>query len=134
MNDLNVARIERDILEVEKNTFAAIQSRNIEQLEEILAEDFVYRSPGKDELDREAFLQNIAAIPAEILSVNGSEQRVSAFGDVAVLTGVQRSTVRLDDGREVANAVAFTDVFVRRDGRWAMVLAFGVEMPGRSEV
>jgi ketosteroid isomerase-like protein len=129
MNDANVAGIERDILEVERNTFAAIQSRNTEQLKEILAEDFVYRSPGNDELDREAFLQNIAAIPAEILSVNGSEQRVSVFGNVAVLTGVQRSTVRLDDGREVVSAVAFTDVFARRDNRWAMVLAYGVEMP-----
>jgi ketosteroid isomerase-like protein len=133
MNDTNIAGIERDILEVERNTFAAIQSRDIEQLKNILAEDFVYRSPGNDELDREAFLQNIAAIPAEILSVNGTEQRVSVFGDVAVLTGVQRSTVRLDDGQEVVSAVAFTDVFARRVGRWAMVLAYGVEMPGRSE-
>ena len=133
MNVPTAVEIERAILEVERNTFAAIQSRNIEQLKEILAEDFVYRSPGNDELDREAFLQNIAAIPAEILSVNGTEQRVSVFGDLAVLTGVQRSTVRLDDGREAVSAVAFTDVFARRDGRWTMVLAYGVEMPGHSK-
>jgi ketosteroid isomerase-like protein len=132
MSDPNFADTERDILEIERNTFAAIQNRDIERLKGILAEDFIYRSPGNDELDRAAFLENISTIPVEILSVKGTEQRVSVFGDIAVLTGVQRSTVKLDDGREVVSAVAFTDIFARRDGRWAMVLAYGVEMPETS--
>jgi hypothetical protein len=46
-----------------------------------------------------------------------------------VLTGVQRVKTMSADGKEEAGAGAFTDVFVRREGRWWMVLAYSVDLP-----
>jgi len=118
------------ILRLERETMDAIRAKDAEALERVLAADFVYRTPGA-ELSRAEFQQNIASLPGRILSVEGSELRVNVYGDAAVLTGVQRSLLRTDDGAEHASTVAFTDVFVRQGGRWRLSLAYGVELPER---
>ncbi len=117
------------ILRVERDTMAAIRRRDVEALGHILADDFVYRTPGNPDAGRAEFLNHIASIPVEILSVWGDELHVLVNGETAVLTGVQRAKYRADDGAEGVSSVAFADVLVKRGGRWLMVLAHGVELP-----
>ncbi|HEX6182558.1 MAG TPA: nuclear transport factor 2 family protein [Pyrinomonadaceae bacterium] len=123
-------RTAESILRLERETMDAIRAKDAKALERVLAADFVYRAPGA-ELSRAEFLQNVASLPGRILSVEGSELRVNVYGDTAILTGVQRSRVRTDDGVEHASTVAFTDVFVKQGGRWRLSLAYGVELPER---
>jgi len=121
-------RTAASILRLERETMDAIRAKDAKALERVLTADFVYRTPGA-ELSRAEFLQNVVSLPGRILSVEGSELRVSVYGDTAVLTGVQRSRVRTDDGVEHLSTVAFTDVFVKQRGRWRLSLAYGVELP-----
>lgn len=123
-------RTAESILRLERETMDAIRAKDAKALERVLASDFVYRTPGA-ELSRAEFLQGVASLPGRILSVEGSELRVNVYGDAAVLTGVQRSRLRTDDGVEHASTVAFTDVFVKQGGRWRLSLAYGVELPER---
>jgi ketosteroid isomerase-like protein len=124
-------RVVESVLRLERETMDAIRTKDARALEHILADDFVYRTPGA-ELSRAEFLQNIASFPGRILSVEGEGLRASAYGDAVVLTGVQRARARTDDGAEHASTVAFTDVFVKRRGRWRLSLAYGVELPERA--
>ena len=123
-------RTVESVLRLERETMDAIRAKDPKALERILSADFVYRTPGA-ELSRAEFLQNIASLPGRILSVEGTELRVNVYGDTAVLTGVQRSRLRTDDGAEHESAVAFTDIFVKANGRWRLALAYGVELPER---
>lgn len=118
------------VLRLERETMDAIRAKDAKALERVLAPGFVYRAPGV-ELSRAEFLQNVASLPGRILSVEGSELRVNVYGDTAILTGVQHSRVKTDDGVEHTSTVAFTDVFVRQRGRWRLSLAYGVELPER---
>jgi ketosteroid isomerase-like protein len=45
--------------------------------------------------------------------------RVRLYGDTAVVTG--RTTAKTTGANAVALAIRFTDVFVRREGRWLVV-------------
>jgi ketosteroid isomerase-like protein len=121
-------RTAESILRLERKTMDAIRAKDAKALERVLTSDFVYRTPGA-ELSRAEFLQNVASLPGRILSIEGAELRVNVYGDTAVLTGVQRSRVRTDDGVEHASTVAFTDIFVKQGGRWRLSLAYGVELP-----
>ena len=118
------------ILEVERETMAAIRRKDVAALDDILADGFVYRTPGNPDASKAEFLDSIASIPVEIIAVWGDELRVLVSGETAVLTGVQRAKYRAPDGTEGVNSVAFADVLVKRGGRWLMVLAHGVELPG----
>jgi ketosteroid isomerase-like protein len=117
------------ILEIERSIMAAIKAKDTAALAPMLADEFIYRTHFGAEADKRQFLESIVSFPVEILSLRGDELNVDMFGDVAILTGVQRAEARLPDHAPEESAVAFTDVFVRRDGRWLMALAYGVELP-----
>jgi len=53
--------------------------------------------------------------------------RVRLVGDVAIVTGRSVSGGRVD-GRDVTITQRYTDVYVRRDGRWRVVASQGTEV------
>jgi len=137
MNTLSTnknAEVVEAILQIERAIMAAIKSKDAAALEPLLAEEFIYRTHFGAESDKPAFLESIASFPIEILSLRGEELKVNLFGETAVLTGVQRAEARAPEGELEESAVAFTDVFVRREGRWLMALAYGVELPSEPDV
>ncbi len=127
-----MATDQETILQLERDVMNAIKTKDATTLANFVADDFVYRTHFGAESDKSEFLKSIASIPVEIISMRGDELNVSIYGDVAVLTGVQRAVARVPESQPEESAVAFTDVFVRRDGCWLMVLAYGVELPSES--
>jgi hypothetical protein len=125
--------IEQIILGIEQDIFTAIRQKNVHSLGRFLADDFVHRAPDGSESTKEVFLQNISAMPVEVSSIKGEHQRVDCYGEVAVLTGVQRAEWRQGEVAEGVSSVAFTDVFCWRGDRWLLVLAFSVDLPGLSD-
>lgn len=118
------------ILRAERETMEAIGRKDAAALSRLLDEGFVLRTPAGPEVSRAEFIQNVASIPADILSVRGEGVRAEIFGETAVVTGVQRARVRVE-GKEFDNVSAFTDVFVKRRGRWRLRLAYSVELPNQ---
>ena len=121
------------ILQIQRDIMATFKSKDAKSLEPMLGEEFIYRTHFGAEADKRAFLESIASFPIEILSLRGEELKVNLFGETAVMTGVQYAEARPPEGEPEQSAVAFTDVFVRRDGRWLLVLAYGVELPSESD-
>ena len=120
--------IEEIILGIEQEVFTAIRQKDVDSLGRFLAQDFVHRGPDGSEADKEEFLRSISAMPVEVVSIRGEHQKVNIYGEVAVLTGVQRAEWRQGDVAEGVSSVAFTDVFALRSDRWLMVLAYGVDL------
>ncbi len=119
---------EQAVHAVGQEVFTAIRLKDVASLRRVLADDFVHRAPDGAEAGREEFVAGIAAMPVEVTAVAGEHLKVSVYGDVAVMTGVQRARWRQGDEAEGVSSVAFADVFALRDGRWLMVLAFGVDL------
>lgn len=117
------------ILQFASDMMAAIKNKDAATLGPMLADEFIYRTHFGAEADRTEFLTSIASMPQEILSIRGEELKVNVFGATAILTGVQIGEARPLEGEVEESVVAFTDVFVEREGRWLMVLAYGVELP-----
>src|SRR6266516_5111755 len=86
----------------------------------ILAEDFLHPVPAGVFLTKAQHIEWAARHPAP----SGQQQRfdqirIRRYGDVGLVTGLVVTTE--GDGREVRTV--FTDVFVRRNGRWQAVNA-----------
>ncbi|HEV7747426.1 MAG TPA: nuclear transport factor 2 family protein [Pyrinomonadaceae bacterium] len=124
---------DEEVLAIEREIMAAIRLKDAAVLQPMLAGDFCYRTHFGAETDKAGFLQSVTSSPFEILSLHGEELNVNIYGDTAVLTGVQIAEARPPEGEKEESVVAFTDVFVRRDGRWLLVLAYGVELPSELE-
>ena len=98
MNDDSV-EIEEQILEIERSIFVAIRTRDDESLGRFVANDFVFRTPGQPEIGRTEFLESVKSFPIEILEIWSDDMKVNAFGDVALLTGVQQARTRWEQAR-----------------------------------
>jgi len=117
------------ILQLERETMEGIKNKDADALSKIVADDFIHRSPGGVDAGKAEFLKSVASLPVKVMEIWGEELKVSVYGETAVLTGVQRVKIKSADGKEEAGAGAFTDVFVRREGQWRMVLAYSVDLP-----
>ncbi len=62
--------------------------------------------------------------PIDVLAVD--ELSVRAYGDAAVVTG--RTTVRTGGAEPRSLALRFTDVFIRRAGRWQVVASHATRL------
>jgi ketosteroid isomerase-like protein len=124
--------VTEEILALERDIMTAIKNKDAATLEPMLADDFIYRTHFGAESDKAEFLKAIASFPVEIIALRGEELKVNVYGETAVLTGLQLAEARPPEGKAEESAVAFTDVFIRREGRWLMVLAYGVELPSEA--
>ncbi|WP_141594487.1 nuclear transport factor 2 family protein [Myxococcus sp. AB056] len=113
----------RTLTELEGRVMRAIQTKDLEAIKSLTTEDFIYRGADGAEMNRDAFIVGIAEIPGDITSIEAEKMKSHVFGDTGVLAGIQRSQLRMTDGSEVTDAVYFTDVWQRRDGKWLMVFA-----------
>ena len=117
------------ILQVEEEIFTAVKNQDSGALERVLTDDFVYRSPGNQEVAKEDFLKLLTSFPYKIVSIWGEEMKVNVYGNTAVLTGLQFAKTRSGEGKEETGAVMFTDVFVKQNSKWMLSLAHAVDLP-----
>ncbi|HKO43489.1 MAG TPA: nuclear transport factor 2 family protein [Pyrinomonadaceae bacterium] len=126
----NNRQVEETILSIGRQIYDGIRRKDAGFLSQFLADDFVQRGADGTEATRDEFLRAISEMPVEISSVRGEHERVSVFGEMAIMTGVQVAEWRQSDEEHGVSSVAFVDVFSRRDGRWLLVLAFSAELQG----
>lgn len=123
-------QVEKTILSIGHQIYDGIRRKDAAFLRQFLADEFVQRGADGTEASKEEFLRAISEMPFEIDSVSGEHERVSVFGEVAIMTGVQVAEWRQSDEEKGVSSVAFVDVFARRNEKWLLVLAFSAESQG----
>ncbi len=123
------ANSEGAVIQIERELLAAIKDKNMRLLSQLLAHDFVYRSPYTKDLAKSAFLETIQNSQLAISKIWFGEMKVSLLDKVAIINGVQKAQVREQGDNYVLHQTAFSDVLVYRHGRWLLASSYGVELP-----
>jgi len=95
----------------------SVQHGDVRRFSEILVDDFLCSLPDGTLVDRAGFLERTAQ-PVTIANLQAHEVNVRLMGDFAIIHARTTFTV---DGR--ARSGRYTDIWVRRDGRWQAVSA-----------
>jgi ketosteroid isomerase-like protein len=114
------------LIEISGQLADAIGRRDVSAVRGLLADGFVQRHAGGDAVETGAFLDGIAKIPGEILSIAVQQLTVDVTGDGAIVTGVQHARLRID-GELVDDHRSFVDWFVRQAGDWRLRAAVDLE-------
>jgi ketosteroid isomerase-like protein len=117
------------VLDCQHRFWLALQRKDAQLFTEVLAEDFISRSPGQEAQDRAALIATFTSIPVTILNISGERIAIHLVGNVAVLTGTQIAQIRLPSGETVSQRLALTNVFQNFMGTWKMILAHPVSLP-----
>jgi len=100
--------MEQAWLNAEKNHDAAA-------FENLVADDWIAISPdGKSQTKAERAAE---IKTADITSATLGDMKVRVFGDTAVVTGTD-DEITLKDGKKSVDHYVWTDVFVKRNGKW----------------
>jgi ketosteroid isomerase-like protein len=101
-----------------RDYIASVQRGDVKRFDEILAGEFYCSNPDGTLIDRAAFLAQTAR-PVTITGLVADDVLIRLFGDVAIIHG--RTRYATAEGRAAIGR--YTDVWVRRDGRWLAVSA-----------
>jgi ketosteroid isomerase-like protein len=112
------ATLVHELVDLSNELVRAVQERNPERLERMLAREFTLLGAA-GELDREELIAAAAGRYA-IEEFAYEEIDPEVYGDTAVVVSRYRQTATLD-GRDVSAHLHVTDVWIRRDGRWQIV-------------
>jgi ketosteroid isomerase-like protein len=106
------------LMELNRKRIRSVQASDVQQVKEILADDFLCSLPDGSLIDRAGFLEQTAA-PAAIADLEAHDVRLRIMGDVAIVHA--RTTFTARNG--CPGAGRYTDVWARRCGRWLAVSA-----------
>jgi hypothetical protein len=124
------SKVEAELMQLERDIGAANIRRDKAFFERVEADEFIFTDSGGG-ITMKA--EDVASLdkPAgefKLVSYDVDEMKVFVYGKTAVVTG-RVTTVSRGKDREVTNKSRFTDVFVRRDGRWQIVAGHSSGIP-----
>jgi ketosteroid isomerase-like protein len=114
---------------VDDRFFAALVAADVDELDGLLATDFVITGSGQGPvIDRDSFIASVGSGLASFDVVKVSDRVTRRLGNTAIVVGCSRVTGRIDGLHfEVSNR--FTHVLMcSRTGSWRLVNAHGPEI------
>jgi ketosteroid isomerase-like protein len=121
--------IERDLIKLENDWSMAWQKKDAAFLQKLFADEYLDTDQDGATFTKPQELANVPAAAFTLTSFALSDLKVHVYGVAAVVTG--RNTIKgLWKGKDASGAYRFTDVFVKRDGRWQAVATHGSRVAG----
>src|SRR5262245_45992177 len=111
---------EQTLLQLERDWEQTNTTNDAASLERIMAPEFVSTDPNGRLTTRAEVLARRKSGQVKFTAFTQDDYKVQIIGDTAIVTG--RSAAQGSrDGKDASGRERFTDVFVRRDGRWQAV-------------
>jgi ketosteroid isomerase-like protein len=111
--------VEQTLMQIEDEWGKAFEKKDTAALDKILAADWVGQYPYGSRTKQQLF-EDIQTEAVKLSDVNSGPMKVRVFGTVAIVTGSDDSKL-LYKGKDYSGHDVWTDVFVKRDGRWEAV-------------
>jgi len=114
------ASVEQALMQMERDWSEAGPKKDAATLDKILADDWVAQTSDGTQTKAEA-LAELKSLDYKLDSVTQvGDMNVRIFGDIAVVTGRQDEKSS-NKGKDTSGRYIWTDVFVKRQGRWQAV-------------
>lgn len=124
------SKIEAELMQLERDIGAANIRRDKAFFELTEADEFIFTDSSGGTTTKAEDVASLDKPAGEfrLVSYEVDEMKVFVYGKTAVVTGRVTSVLRGKD-REATVKSRFTDVFVRRDGRWQIVAGHSSRIP-----
>ena len=112
---------EQQVLQAEKDRFAAMIKGDRAGLEKVLADDLTYTHSNALFESKAEFIKSVTSGTIDYVSIVPSEAdwKVRVNGNTAIVNGVAAVNV-IDTGKDLKIKVRYTTVHTNRNGQWQM--------------
>lgn len=120
--------VEQQLKQMEDDWQKATRTKDVALLKRIIAEDWVATDDKGKILNREQYLSQTTSNTDVVQSNENTDMQVRFYGSTAVVTGglTEKGT---RNGTAYLDTYRWTDVFVKRGGRWQAVASQWAKVP-----
>ena len=121
---------EQQVLQGEKDRFAAMIKSDAATLDKLIAEDVTYTHGSARLVSKADFIGELTSGVFKYLTITPDEKewKVRVLGNVAIVNGAAGMRV-VDHGNDQTIRIRYTNVQVNRGGRWQMVAWQATRLP-----
>lgn len=114
-------KAEQQVLQAEKERFAAMVKGDRAALEKLLADDLTYTHSSALFETKEQFIKSVTSGTIDYVSIVPSESdwKVRVDGSVAIVNGVAAVNV-VDTGKDLKIKIRYTTIHANRGGAWQL--------------
>lgn len=120
LKDTHVDSTAQAVMQLERDWAKALVAGDTATIERITASDWVMTDPGGNRTARAESLAEMRSGALKFESMTPLDMEVRVYGDTAIVNGRSRDKLTYK-GQDMSGEYRFTDVFVKRDGRWQAV-------------
>ena len=111
---------EQELINIENGWSDAVVKRDGPALQRLYADEYLYTDSDGVVRNKTQDIADVTSGRAKIASFVLDDLKVHVYGETAVVTG--RNTLKgTFEGKDISGVYRFTDVFVKRAGRWQAV-------------
>lgn len=124
-------KVEQQVLQAEKDRFAAMIKGDRPALERILADDLTYTHSSALFESKEQFIKSVTSGNIDYVSIEPTESdwKVRVDGNTAIVNGTAAVNV-IDTGKDLKIKLRYTTIHTNRDGRWQLRAWQATRLPG----
>jgi ketosteroid isomerase-like protein len=119
--------VARELTDIVRQLAVSWKNGDCEAWSKVIAAEWSVTHINGDVITRAQAIEMCRAQATPIASLSSDDISVRAFGDTAVVTG--RTTATTGGAQPETVRLRFTDVFIRRDGRWQAVASHATRLP-----
>jgi hypothetical protein len=120
--------VEAGVIKAKQDRMVAEWKKDRAAYERLTADEFIYTSSVGNTANKSQDVdETMQSKVVWLSSPSLSDVRVRVYGDVAVATYLDTTKVTIDG--KAGDDFRYTDVWVRRDGRWQLVASHGSRIP-----
>ena len=114
-------KVEQQVLQAEKDRFAAMIKGDRPALEKLLADDLTYTHSSALFETKEQFIKSVTSGNIDNVSIVPSESdwKVRVNGNTAIVNGVAAVNV-IDTGKDLKIKIRYTTILTNRGGSWQL--------------
>lgn len=118
---------EQVLAKMERDWADAIVKSDTATIDRILADDCIYTNWDGTTETKAQHLEGIKSKVYKVESINLDNLKVRVFGDAAIVT-VEQSEKSQWKGKDNSGRYLFTDIYVKRNGKWQVVAGHGCKV------
>jgi len=117
-----------NLKKLENDWNAALKAKDAAKLGDILGERWIEVEPDGKITDRATALSNLKAPGFSLTDIQMGPMTVRFFGNTAIVVGSDTEKSMMN-GKDSSGKYVFTDVFIKRDGKWKAVSSQSTKLP-----